>query len=59
MSDSLDYHRGALAMAAALAVKQLPREPKEAKRVLERTLREYLPVTSPEVREMLEEAMKR
>lgn len=58
MSDSLDYHRGALAMAAALAVKQLPREPKEAKRVLERTLRDYLPHTSPEVQQMLKEAMR-
>lgn len=55
MSEHPAYWAGALGMSAALAVKELPKDPKYAKSILERTLREYLPNASAEVQKMLRE----
>ena len=55
MSEDRAYWAGALAMSAALAAKELPKDPRYAKSVLERTLRDYLPTASPEVQKMLRE----
>ena len=59
MTSDPHYHNGALAMAATLAVKELPRDPRYAKSILERTLKEYLPHATPEVQRMLREERKR